>query len=286
MTSKHRETSFESFPQSAPEYTEEILWQRVLMVVFGGLAALAIIVWGALSFTGSDTNKFDPSQLPATAAIPQKTGTIERVNQSEELNQALASAIEDSLADETKASAARSSSEPETTADAKTPAPVTAESANPANTLAMANTQMTQEPAAIIQDDEPVMATSEPMEDPFTIAVKTFNKDVTQATLSDAMNGLEPAYELDTTAELTDDFIKLYFYTDIRDRAGDVITYFWQYDGKTVAKVRIPINTNRWRSHSSKNITKKMRGEWEVVVKDKSGAVLASSEFLVPNSKL
>ena len=64
-----------------------------------------------------------------------------------------------------------------------------------------------------------------------------------------------------------------------------MITYQWALNGRTVANVEVSVNSNSWRSYSSKNITRSMRGDWEVTVLDKSGEVLARSEFKVPEAE-
>ncbi len=93
------------------------------------------------------------------------------------------------------------------------------------------------------------------------------------------MQELEPARVLDSTAALQDGFLKLYFYTDLQGHAGDTLIYSWYRNDKRVAKVRIPVGSDRWRSHASKNISAEMRGDWKVEVTDRRGNTLATSTF-------
>ena len=72
---------------------------------------------------------------------------------------------------------------------------------------------------------------------------------------------------------------RVYFFTDIKDRAGDTFTHTWYRNGKKVVKVRTPIGSDTWRCSSSKYLDKTMEGDWEVKVTDKKGELVASGSF-------
>lgn len=55
--------------------------------------------------------------------------------------------------------------------------------------------------------------------------------------------------------------------------------YIWSFNGKQVAKVKVFIGDNRWRSYSRKYITPNQRGDWQVKLVNKSGEVLAINNF-------
>jgi len=59
------------------------------------------------------------------------------------------------------------------------------------------------------------------------------------------------------------------------------ITHVWYHEGKTKAKVRLPVGSSSWRTFSRKNILPAWTGRWEVKVLDGNGAVLATTSFTV-----
>jgi len=71
----------------------------------------------------------------------------------------------------------------------------------------------------------------------------------------------------------------VFFYNEVIGKAGDKLTHTWHLNGKTIAKVRLPIGSDRWRTASSKNLNTTMLGHWKVEVTDKQGILLASGEF-------
>lgn len=237
-----QQPQFDHYSQSAPEYTETILWHRVYLVIGAGVVVLAAIVWGiVVALSPVQESIIDSplavSELPATHSIPKATENPEQPIQQE--------------------------------ASAEVEAPIEKEAA------AQPSIEEVEAKVADEQINEQVIP-----EIQYPVDVEILNSTaITSAALTNKMDGLEPATELTSTEHLTDEFIKLYFYTDLIGRAGDTLTYTWQRNNKTVARVRVPVGSDRWRNHSSKNISKNMRGDWQVMVKDKKGNLLAKASF-------
>jgi hypothetical protein len=59
------------------------------------------------------------------------------------------------------------------------------------------------------------------------------------------------------------------------------ITHVWYHEGKTMAKVNLPVRAATWRTYSSKKIWPTWTGTWEVKILDENGAVLATAEFVI-----
>ena len=72
---------------------------------------------------------------------------------------------------------------------------------------------------------------------------------------------------------------KIYFFTNIRNLAGDQITHRWLYKDKVKAEVSFDIGGNRWRVWSSKNLWPTWTGTWRVDVLNAQGEVLLSKTF-------
>jgi hypothetical protein len=71
----------------------------------------------------------------------------------------------------------------------------------------------------------------------------------------------------------------VYAFSDVVGMKDDFIFYHWMRDGREIAKVRIGVWADRWRSYSSKVINRSMKGRWRVELRNAKGRVLASAEF-------
>ena len=117
-----------------------------------------------------------------------------------------------------------------------------------------------QEPATASAAPEQTLATG-------TVARATFTKDVAER---------EPVDAID---KLTADNSKVYYFTELRDMAGQTVTHRWEYNGKVMAEVPFTVNGSRWRVFSSKNLHDSWLGEWKVSVIDQAGGTLAVNTF-------
>lgn len=254
---KNNTIEFNHYTHSAPTYTETILWHRVIGVLASILVLMGGIIWLGMSLLSPTpeeklNNRFDVASLPATRSIPE-SGPDESPTIEQQTNTA--------------------------------PPPSISESSPSAeNTIALASPGYT----SLKASPSPAVIAEKVSEDPgiveapsadYKVFTKILSKDIQDAALTQQMEGLEPANVLNNTEALNDDFIKLYFYTDLNGRKGDVLTYTWIRNDKTQAKVRIGVWSDRWRSHASKNINKNMRGDWKVIVTDQKGNTLATSQF-------
>jgi len=266
MTEKNT-PEFNHYQHNAPEYTEEVLWHRVYAVAATVLLVVALSGWGLYNLFKSDepgNAPFKVEALAPSAAIPTAEDPAQTTTTTTE-PAAAANAVADT------------------------------EEAEPEETVAITSEAVTDEPVEVTPEPADNRTESDTMavidhtpsaaDDSYQVKVTILNADITHAALTDRIKELEPAREINSTTALDDGFLKLYFYTDLSGRAGDTLTYSWYRDEKRVARVRIPVGSDRWRSHASKNISAKMRGSWKVVVTDRKGETLATSEFyLKPNA--
>jgi hypothetical protein len=74
---------------------------------------------------------------------------------------------------------------------------------------------------------------------------------------------------------------RLVLYTDLRGLAGRTVSHRWQHEGRTVAVIPFKVGGDRWRVHSNKRVSSGMKGEWQALVVDSDGTVLASRSFVV-----
>ena len=74
---------------------------------------------------------------------------------------------------------------------------------------------------------------------------------------------------------------RLFCFTEIRGLEGTTITHAWIHEGKTRAKVDLPVRSNRWRTWSTKKISPGWTGQWQVKILDADGIVLSTQDFVV-----
>lgn len=96
---------------------------------------------------------------------------------------------------------------------------------------------------------------------------------VSQAQFTTAVNNRVPA---DNITSLDNSHNQVFFFTVLKDAAGQTITHRWQYNGQTMAEVKFEPKANHWRVWSSKTLMPGQTGTWTVEVLDGSGNVLAS----------
>ena len=61
---------------------------------------------------------------------------------------------------------------------------------------------------------------------------------------------------------------KLYFFTEIIGKNGQILHHQWRYKKKIMASIPIKIGSPRWRFYSSKHVNKDFLGEWLLEVVD------------------
>ena len=84
----------------------------------------------------------------------------------------------------------------------------------------------------------------------------------------------------DEVRELTNDHTQVFYFSDLRNLAGETVTHRWEFDGLVIAEIPFAVGGPRWRVHSSKNLLPEWVGEWTVSIVDSSGQVLATDTFV------
>jgi len=100
--------------------------------------------------------------------------------------------------------------------------------------------------------------------------------NVVRALFTSAVENREPT---DTLNALSNDKTKIYYFSEIRDGAGQRITHRWEHGGKTMAEVSFDVGGDRWRVYSSKTLDPSLTGDWKVSVLDANGATLSVNTF-------
>lgn len=99
---------------------------------------------------------------------------------------------------------------------------------------------------------------------------------VARASFASDIQDREPA---DSLKQLENSNDKIYYFTELRDMAGQTITHRWEHNGKVMAEVPFEIGGNRWRIFSSKTLDPSWTGEWKASVVSASGETLSVNTF-------
>ena len=99
---------------------------------------------------------------------------------------------------------------------------------------------------------------------------------VTRAVFATAMADREPADKITT---LDNNATKVYFFSELKDMAGQAVTHRWEFNGKVMSEVKFDVGAARWRVYSSKTLDPLWLGEWKVSVVDAAGSTLGASTF-------
>lgn len=86
----------------------------------------------------------------------------------------------------------------------------------------------------------------------------------------------EPADDL---ATIPNSLRQVYFFSELRDLEGQIVTHRWEYNGEVMAEVKFKVGGPRWRVYSSKNLLPEWLGKWTVLVLDESGSPIRASIF-------
>ncbi len=100
---------------------------------------------------------------------------------------------------------------------------------------------------------------------------------VERSTITTNMIDREPQ---DEVRELTSDHTQVFYFSDLRNLAGETVSHRWEFDGSVIAEIPFEVGGPRWRVYSSKNLLPEWIGEWTVSVIDSGGQVLATDTFL------
>lgn len=104
--------------------------------------------------------------------------------------------------------------------------------------------------------------------------------DVARAQFTTGIENREP---VDRVVVATPMIRDMYFFTDLRNLAGRVVTHRWKYQGNVVSQVPFKVGGPRWRVYSRKEIEPDEVGEWSVTVVDESGWPLYTELFRFEN---
>jgi hypothetical protein len=73
---------------------------------------------------------------------------------------------------------------------------------------------------------------------------------------------------------------KLYCFTEVKtDKYPTSIVHLWLYNNNIMAEIPLSVNSNRWRTFSSKKILPTQTGKWKVEIYTNDDKLIDSIEF-------
>lgn len=101
----------------------------------------------------------------------------------------------------------------------------------------------------------------------------------TPSALAQFTTGVEDREPIDQVTFVSNDVRKVFFFSDLRDLAGQTVTHRWIYEGETRAEVPFEVRGPRWRVWSSKELLEDWIGDWTVEIVTEDGEVIAAETF-------
>jgi len=99
---------------------------------------------------------------------------------------------------------------------------------------------------------------------------------VVRSAFTTAVEDREP---VDKINELTTDAKQIYYFTELRDMAGQTAKHVWKHNGEVMATIEFNVKGPRWRVWSSKSLSPQWTGEWTVQVLNGADQVIAEDSF-------
>jgi len=105
---------------------------------------------------------------------------------------------------------------------------------------------------------------------------------VSRAVFTTSLNDREPANDLQTVpyGEKT-----VYFFTEVLNASGSSVTHLWTYNDIEIARIKLNIGSDQWRTWSSKQIWHLTPGEIKVQVLDPDNMILAEKTLTIANKE-
>ncbi|WP_354625179.1 DUF2914 domain-containing protein [Psychromonas sp. MME2] len=110
------------------------------------------------------------------------------------------------------------------------------------------------------------------------LKTEIFATQINRFTLAKGINNREPIGSINDV-KFKNELATIYAYADIHDLQDQTIYYHWSFNGKPVAKVKVAVLGDRWRSYSTKFIQAHMHGLWQVALRNSKGETLAIQQF-------
>jgi len=91
--------------------------------------------------------------------------------------------------------------------------------------------------------------------------------------------GIENREPLDQINFIENNIRTVFFFSDLRNLAGERVIHRWSYEGRVIAEVPFEVRGPRWRVWSSKEMKPEWTGDWIVEILKSDSEVIAAETF-------
>lgn len=109
--------------------------------------------------------------------------------------------------------------------------------------------------------------------------IRIFSPRVERFVLASGIRDKEPVGSVRDINLDGNQLLTIYAWSKTRGLRDRFLHYRWLLDGKEVARVEIGVRSDRWRSYSSKHLSRRMQGDWLVELRSGEGELLAQATF-------
>lgn len=113
-------------------------------------------------------------------------------------------------------------------------------------------------------------------------AIAAAEKGVSRALFTTSLDEREPANDLDSVPYGEK---SIYFFSEILNGNATTVTHLWTYNDIEIARIKLNIGSDQWRTWSSKQIWHLAPGEIKVQILDPDNMILAEKILTITNKQ-
>lgn len=111
------------------------------------------------------------------------------------------------------------------------------------------------------------------------VDTKIFSAHIKRFVISETVADKEPEGTISDIVFDANNIATVYAYSDAVGLKDEILYYNWSLNGQAIAKVKVGVWSNRWRSYSRKFIRPHMHGDWQIALENEKGEILAVNRF-------
>ena len=159
-----------------------------------------------------------------------------------------------------------------TAVNTETVAPLVSENKNVMQSDFKKDMEEVADDTSTIENIEPTSLFTQSKTDVFSDHIKRF-------IISPSVKANEPFGTINDIIFDNNNIATVYAFSEVSNLKNTTLYYLWSLNGEDVAKVKVNIEGDRWRSYSSKFIQPTMHGEWKVELQNENAEILAINRF-------
>ncbi len=91
--------------------------------------------------------------------------------------------------------------------------------------------------------------------------------------------GIAQREPVDDITRLGNNVGLVYFFTEVKNMAGQTVTHRWELNGKVMSEIKFDVGGTPWRVYSNKKLQPAWLGEWKASLIDPRGGTLVADTF-------